>query len=314
MILCRLLIYGTLVVLTSLVLLDTNLGRPLTDAQRRSIASTVEYLDSHDLRDEARVASRIVGSNGFRTSRFFANFTALLNAKGSCFAFYAYTPVFSRSEIFLGDTFWDCGDAGRASIIVHELAHIARHGTRVLRGIPRRADEVEAYRRQYRAYRSLSLSSNGSDSSVYWDMMSGVKAYVIPADPQYLRKADVRSALLTLSQEDARPARDTAVILVYLLAALLLLAGGDRLGAHIACAGFGRCRTTPLLHLGPWLLPLALLIPALIFAGFLAILMRTHGQDAIQTLADNLEAMVLAIFLLTGLLGGFCSHTRHNGA
>ena len=314
MILCRLLIYGTLVVLTSLVLLDTNLGRPLSDAQRRSIVSTVKYLDSHNLQDEARVASRIAGSNGFRTSRFFANFTALLNAKGSGFAYYAYTPVFSRSAIFLSNDFWDCGDAGRASIIVHELAHIARHRDRVLRGIPRGADEAEAYRRQYQAYRTLGLSPNGDDSSVYWDMMSGVKAYVIPADPQYLKKADVRSALPTLSQEDARPARDTAVILVYLLAALLLLAGGDRLGSYIACAGFGRCRTTPLLHLGPWLLPLALLIPAVIFLGFIAVLMRTHGQDAIQTLADNLEAMVLAIFLLTGLLGGFCSHTRHNGA
>lgn len=314
MILCRLLIYGTLVVLTSLVLLDTNLGHPLTDTQRRSISGAVEYLNRQNLHDEARAASRIARSNGFRTSRFFANFTALLDARGSGFAYYAYTPVFSRSRIFLSDNFWDCGDAGRASILVHELAHIARHKRCALRGMSRRTDEVEAYGRQHRACRAIGLSADGDDSAVYWDMMRGVKLYVCSADPRYLKRADVRSALPTLCQEDAPPTRDTAVILLYLVAALMLLAVGDRLGAHIACARFGRCRNAPLLHLGPWLLPLALLIPAIIFLAFIAVLMRTHGQNAIQTLADNLETVILAIFLLTGLLGGFCSHTRHSDA
>jgi len=314
MVLPRVLVYGTLVLLATLVLLDANVGRPLTDRETERVRSAADYLNAHGFRAEARMVYRIIGDGGFRTSSFFETLGGLAAARGSDFAYYAYTPVLSRKRIFVGNSFWDVGKAGRSSIIIHELAHIRRHTENRLRGFPRRRDEAFAYERQYMTHRALRLTEDGGDGMVYADMMVGVISYVLPVHREYAKRADISAALgITTREEETCSMTDLAIILVYFLFALLLLAGGDRLGSRVACKVFGRCEGAPLLHLGPWVLPLVLLIPGLVMLGFVGVCMNVHTRSAIEVLADNLEYLVLATFFLTGLVGGFFTHTRHGG-
>jgi hypothetical protein len=306
----RLLIYGVLIGLVALIVADTNLGRPITSQQRQCIYRAARYMEARGFKNDSQVALRIANSNHFRSSRFFRNVMTVAEARGGSFGFYAYTPIFSRTRIFLGGSFWDAGEIGRSSIILHELAHIRWHRERFWRGIPRHADEAQAYRRQYQTYRAIGLIPYGSDSMVFWDMMIGIKDYLLPEHPDYSRHADVRWALRQLDDEGT-PVAATAIAVLYIAIATILLVGGDRLGSRIACAAFKRCAIPPLLHISEWIVvPIALLAPMIVILGCLAVAATANKANPVQTLANDLELILLAAFFLTGLVGGFLVQAR----
>lgn len=100
------------------------------------------------------------------------------------------------------------------------------------------------------------------------------------------------------------------LIIGYLAIAFLLLFIGDRLGAYTACVFLRRCSRRPLLSLPRWLhLPLSILIPVILLIGLL-LLPLIHSSIAFYALVDNLELMLLPIFFLTGILGGFICQLR----
>lgn len=83
------------------------------------------------------------------------------------------------------------------------------------------------------------------------------------------------------------------------------------MGSKIACAAFKRCRIPPLLHISEWIVvPIALLVPMIILIGFLTVVLAANKVNPMQVLANDLELILLAAFLLTGLVGGFLVHAR----
>ena len=304
----RILVYGMLTTLVMLLLADTNLGRPVTADQRQSIYEAIRYMRSKGSESESELALRIANSNHFRSSRFFGSVAAVGEARGGNFGYYAYTPLLSRSRVFLGSTFWDAETIGHSSIIMHEIAHVRWHRDRFFRGIPRHADEAHACTRQYVTYRALGLTPYGPDSMVFWDMMIGITYYLLPEHPEYARHADVRWAMRQLDEQE-KPLAGAAIALLYVAIAAFLLVGGDRLGSRIGCAVLKRCTIPSLLHLGEWIIvPIALLLPIIIILGLLAVVLGRSNPT--QVLANNLELILLAAFFLTGVLGGFLMQAR----
>lgn len=306
----RTIVYGLLIALAALVVGDTHVGRSISDDQTDASLSAVRHLRETQFYPDARLASQIVESDGFRESRLFAALSAYGKEYGLSTSFYAYTPIFSRSRVFLGDHFWDIGDVGRASILLHELAHVVHHRNRILRGIPRHLDEAQAYLRQYTTYEEVGLDPHGDDGIVFWDMMIGVETYVVPLYPDYAERDDIRWAIGELNQEVDRPVADVAVIVAYAMLTGLVLVGGDRIGARIACAILGRCRRFPPPHFGEWtLIPIGVLIPSLILVGF-TVLMVDTTRNAFEAFINNFELALLGAFFLTGLLGGFLTQKQ----
>jgi hypothetical protein len=156
------------------------------------VSAAAVYLDACGFREDAREIRKLESSHGFRRSEVLG---FLLDRQQATNTYYAYTPVFSYSRIFLGRRFSEIGVIGRSSILLHELTHIRRHCRRLLRGIPRSADEAEAYRRQYLTHSKIGLSPASSDAIVYWDMMIGVFTYSLPRYPELARRSEVRQAL-----------------------------------------------------------------------------------------------------------------------
>lgn len=160
----RLLTYTMLIGLVGLILADTDYGRPITPHERQLVYQAIRHMDSKGFGQDAEIALKITNSSHFRYSRFLSNATALFRARGANFGYYAYTPLFSRTRVFVGQSFWEVGDIGQSSIISHELAHIRRHRERFLRGFPRHTDEAQAYQSQYETYHALGLKPYGPDA------------------------------------------------------------------------------------------------------------------------------------------------------
>gem|GEM_PF-3716825 len=194
----RLIIYGTLSLLALILGIDTHIGSGLATSESSAVADMIAVLDDSGLRSDAHMARSVLRSSRFRKSRFFDWLNAFSEARGYDFAFYAYTPILSSRRVFLGDNYWRQDAYGRASVTVHELAHVRRHERRAMRGIPRSSDEVEAYRYQYQTYRAIGIGSYGIGSDVYWDMMYGIRDYVVPAYPEYAERKDVAEALYVM--------------------------------------------------------------------------------------------------------------------
>lgn len=188
----RVLIYGTLALLAALVLVDVNLGHPVTDKQSEMILASIRHVQASHLPRDYRVLLSISKSDNYRQSRLLALFLAEADPESG---FYAYTPVLSRSRIFVGAPFWELGEVGQSSILVHEGAHITAHRRQFTRGFRRFSDEEQAYLHQYRTYRELKLTPTGDDSIVFWDMMIGIQKYVLPKHPDLTRRQDIRYAL-----------------------------------------------------------------------------------------------------------------------
>jgi hypothetical protein len=197
----RLIIYGTLVTLVTILLIDTNLGNSLGQERNRDVARTVRHIEQAEgLAADHELASSIEAAGGFRQSFVYAVIVKIGEKRNSDLSFYAYTPMFSHSRVFLGDSFWDLGSVGQSSILLHEMSHIRRHARRPLGGFPRGEDEAEAYKRQYDTYRLVDLSPV-HDGIVFWDMMIGVQTYVLPRYPQYAKRSDILWALKQLTEE-----------------------------------------------------------------------------------------------------------------
>lgn len=194
----RLLIYGTLAVVALILGVDTHLGETLSASQTSDVQQSIDLLYECGLRPDAGLAVSLIETDSFRASRFFNWLSDLSQSQGGSFGFYAYTPVLSRRLVFLGPSFWAQNTEGRASIAVHELAHIRRHRVRSMRGFPRSSDEASAYRYQYHRYPEIGIDSVGVDGEVYWDMMLGIREYVIPERPQYAKREDIARALSVL--------------------------------------------------------------------------------------------------------------------
>ena len=102
---------------------------------------------------------------------------------------YAYTLSNGKhpSAIVLAPRFFteDLSLAARSSYMIHEMGHYQAY---VATG---KSTEFDGYKAQYDAAKSLGLSE--TDGLVYFMMLDGVQEYVVPIDPSYGRKADVRS-------------------------------------------------------------------------------------------------------------------------
>jgi hypothetical protein len=91
------------------------------------------------------------------------------------------------------------------------------------------------------------------------------------------------------------------------LAALVLL-GGDGLGVCAARWVGKKCTASPRYYLPMWITySVAVLIPGAVISGILGILLNIHSRTALETLANNMEMLILAAFSVTGFCGGFFS-------
>lgn len=195
----RLFIYGTLSLLALVLGIDTHLGDVVTPADATEIRRVITVLEESDLPSDAMMARSILKSDGYRRSRFFDWLNHLSETRGSGFGFYAYTPVLSKHLIFLGENYWRQDNEGRASVTVHELAHLRRHRDHGARGLSRRADEYGAYSYQYLTYPRIGIDPQIKGSDVYWDMMYGIRDYVVPVSPEYAKREDIAHALMVIS-------------------------------------------------------------------------------------------------------------------
>jgi hypothetical protein len=195
----RLIVYSTLAILATLVLADTNIGWSVSHARFVQARQAIYYLDRVGLSEDAHLVSQIADSRGFRSSIFFHYITQAAKNHGEDFSYYAYTPILSGTKIFLGPSFWQVGVIGRSSILTHEAAHVRRHQSRLLRGLPRSRDEEAAYSHQYHVYPTVRIGSDTPDGIVYWDMMMGIEMYVLPVHPGYASRLDVKESLEQLS-------------------------------------------------------------------------------------------------------------------
>jgi len=199
----RFIAYGIILSVAALLIYDTNIGSSLSGQQNTEIGAAIACLCQCRLYKDSARARKIWQNNGFRHSRFYDGITRLAARKRWDFAFYAYTPAFSHSHIFLGQSFWEVGTVGKASVITHELGHIRRHESRILGGFPRSMDEAFAYRHQYDTYAQTGLGPFELESSlVFWDMMIGMQSYVLPRFPQYSGKSDILWAIDVLQRGD----------------------------------------------------------------------------------------------------------------
>ncbi len=310
MLLSRLLTYGILGLVAVLVLVDTNIGAPLNSHDRIVLQDAILYLTARGFADDARLGELILDADDFRRSRFYSNLSALDDSGGHGFSFYAYTPVLSKSRVFIGENYWHTGIRGHASVLLHELVHVQDHRHYALIGLRRSEDETAAYRRQYDMYKKIGLTPSGADGLVYWDMMIGVVTYVVPRYPAYAKHADVRAAQRLFAQTAPEPGPDYMLVPLFIILALVILVIGDKLGLRLACAIRKRCPPTPLLHLDPWLLPLFILLPSFILAAYVLVFMIGKGSSsAVEFLASNLAEIVLVLFGASGIIGGFFGHT-----
>ncbi|MHB1000249.1 MAG: hypothetical protein ACYC27_13495 [Armatimonadota bacterium] len=193
----RFIIYGILAIFASVLIMDVNIGRPVDKNKLDIVNKTIIYLYKKGFDSDANALSTMTSNNGIRESKLLVTLIQATGTEDN--SYYAYTPILSRSRIFIGDNFWQSDITGRASILIHEITHIKRHRRRSLRGFPRNDDETEAYLRQYDTHKSLGLSSRSSDGVLYWDMMIGVKTYVLPRHPEYAKKEDIKEALILLN-------------------------------------------------------------------------------------------------------------------
>jgi hypothetical protein len=194
----RIITYLTLAIIAATILLDTYIGEPISKQQQMMVDSAIALIASKHLSPDESILRDVRSCGNFRQS-WLLNHLAEKGRNGdSDFGFHAYTPVLSRTRIFLGEDFSCIGAKGRASVLVHEAQHLRRHRRRILRGIPRTADEAEAYTHQYYTYRKLGLRES-SDSLVYWDMMLGVKQFVVPRNPRFAKLADIKKASRVLA-------------------------------------------------------------------------------------------------------------------
>lgn len=194
---CR--IYCIFSILAAILIVDTNLGWPISAYDSGILLKTADYLQERHFTSEADTIRKIVRSNGFRESPIYSSIFKLRVHGDHSYSYYAYTPSLSRKRIFLGDNFWQAGKVGRGSILLHELQHLRRHDRRFLRGIPYAADEAEAYCTQYATHKAVGLEADGKDSVVYWDMMIGIQEYVVEGDEANPKSHEIRNALRTLA-------------------------------------------------------------------------------------------------------------------
>lgn len=191
----RVMVYGILGFIASLILVDTNIGRPISHSRSMLVEQSIAYIEKRHFASDARELRGILRSHGLRESWLISAVLERGEPSSQEVSYYAYTPILSRSAIFLGGNFWRVGVIGRSSVLLHELTHIRYHRSRLLRGFPRSDDEAHAYLRQYKTYRALGLQSSGEDGVVYWDMMIGVRRYALPRYPAYAKRRDIQDSV-----------------------------------------------------------------------------------------------------------------------
>lgn len=186
-------IYTLLAIVATAVIVDTYFGESVRREQQVMVSDAIALIRSRGLVSDARLLEEIQSAGKFRSSWVLNRIARFSRESDGDFGFHAFTPVLSRTRIFLGQDFCSIGPEARASILVHEAQHIRRHQRRFLRGIPREEDESEAYYHQYKTYPLLGLHEECS-SQVYWDMMIGIQQFVVPRKPDIAKRLDVRRA------------------------------------------------------------------------------------------------------------------------
>ncbi|MDR3710177.1 MAG: hypothetical protein P4L33_17925 [Capsulimonadaceae bacterium] len=94
--------------------------------------------------------------------------------------------------IVLGHRFLAATTPAQAALLAHEAGHwraFVKTGA---------SDEYDGYKAEYDAARSLGLGEG--DGLTYFAMLDGVVEYVVPRDPRYAARADVRSFMAATSQ------------------------------------------------------------------------------------------------------------------
>jgi hypothetical protein len=209
----RFFIYGILGIFSALLVMDTNIGEPIPAAEIPGIRQALLHVEHSGLPKDARQGFTVLSRNHFRRSEFYTKLVQFGTRHNWDFSFYAYTPAFSTSRIFLGDPFWDLGTIGKSSILVHELTHARNHAQHRFIGLTRSRDEALAYEHQYFTYRQLGLSAKSADDSVYWDMMLGVESYVLPRHPELAKRSDIKQAISRLNNGGSNERRNAGILI-----------------------------------------------------------------------------------------------------
>lgn len=205
----RIYIYCTLGIMAAVLLADTNIGHRVSSGDASMVSRAIAHIAASGLKEDTKLLKRIQKNKGIRQSYFYNYLVSRAERSGRDFSFYAFTPILSRSKIFLGDGFQSAETAGRSSVLIHEGMHIKWHSERLWRGFPRRVDEAHAYAHQYDTHKEIALCAYGGDGTVYWDMMIGIREYVLPISPRYAKMEDIHQAMHDLSQTDDQ---DQAII------------------------------------------------------------------------------------------------------
>ena len=159
--------------------------RALPEGEDGAIQSATTLMRQRKLAPEAALAVQIERRGQWRAAT--ADDPYLKQAEQGGDTPFAYTLADGHhpTAIVLAPRFFsDTTPTARAALMIHEMAHYQAY---VKSG---RSDEFDGYKAEYDAHDTLGLGEG--DGLTYFAMLDGVVEYVVPRDPSYKKRPDVK--------------------------------------------------------------------------------------------------------------------------
>lgn len=159
--------------------------RALSDTEDGAIQAAVALLRQQKLAPEAALAVRIERRGQWRAATPDDPYLKQAEQNGDTPFAYTLADGHRPTAIVLAPRFFaDTTPAARAALIIHEMAHYQAYVT------AGRSDEFDGYKAEYDTHDKLGLGE--SDGLTYFAMLDGVVEYVVPRDPSYKKRPDVK--------------------------------------------------------------------------------------------------------------------------
>lgn len=159
--------------------------RALTSREEDAVQAAAVLLRQRKLAPEAALAKQIGRRGQWRAASPDDRYLKLAEQGGDTPFAYTLASGHRPTVIVLAPRFFsDTTPPARAALMIHEMAHYEAY---VRAG---RSDEFDGYRAEYDTHDKLGLGEG--DGLTYFAMLDGVVEYVVPRDPSYKKRPDVK--------------------------------------------------------------------------------------------------------------------------
>jgi hypothetical protein len=157
----------------------------LTTDQTTMVQAALTLMQSRGLTEDAAFGTNLLNQGIWRAASSTDTYIAQAERAGD--TPYAYTLAEGKhifAVVLAPRFFTETTPTGRAAVMIHEMGHVRAYQA------TGHSTEYDGYKREYDTHKQLGLTD--ADGLVYWSMLDGVVENVVPRDPSYKHKPDVK--------------------------------------------------------------------------------------------------------------------------